>query len=733
MTEKEMMELLIKSCESNRGKYAPWWETDPDDKMHRYDWFSKEEICGVTECAAGCTVQALSAPAGSLGLPLFHLLVWAGFYDAAAAALERGMDASLPAAGRDGDRNDAQAGAGNGAQDGDRNDARDVAGVTPLMVAAFRGNLQMARLLLDNGAQADVCDAKGRSAWHFLAGCRIGGMANAYEIMRSGIDQREPIARLLSGDINARDHQGRTPLEVLLYGSNTNLSWALAGVYIEKGADVHGKDEAGDSLLLTAIRNDHITAALKLMEDKELINLPGGDGKTPLHLALERYRLELCMALLEHHADKNIQDAAGKTLRDIALEREDADYKQVFTTGRLKLSTLSRYTSNAFAGSSQDDRDKISMGLYLARRLIREVDTDDDEEMGMILSILYSALISDEKCQILDMLQEAGIDFLAPIHLGGSVECIRDHCLGGNYGVKVIRRLLEMGLDMDEAVIKGRTPAIIVASQQGRSMLFGKKDDYFEAAAQLFSCESMQQLDDRGTSALHEAVRNNHVDMLKVMLDKGADVNLTQDAPADAGNTPLHIACIYGRAEAARLLMERGADDTLQNVAGETPAHLAVMKKKFGGDLQAKERVGVLEALAHVDLERNDGRTPLMLLQYLDINSVMEVMPVLLEKGADAGHADAAGNTPLHVATQQNSYKGIVKELFRAGADVNAANADGALPLHFALKYGDQESSIFMIKKGADYNHADNRGVTPVQIAAEKGYETVLALMTDIG
>lgn len=713
MTEKEMTELLIRSGESNRGKYAPWWKTDPEDKMHRYDRFSEEEIRDVTACAAGCSTETLSAPAGSLGLPLFHLLVWSGFYDAAADALQRGVDASLPAVGRDG--------------------AQDVAGVTPLMTAAFRGNLQMARLLLENGAKADACDAKGRNAYHFLAGCRIGGMANAYEIMKSGLDQRQPIARLLTGDINARDDEGRTPLETLLYGSNTNFSWALAEAYIEKGADVQGKDEEGNSLLITAIRNNHTTAALKLMENRELVNLPGKDGKTPLHLALERYRLELCMALLEHHADKNIPDGEGRTPKDIALERGDADYRQLFTTGRLKLSTLSRYTSNAFAGFAPEERDKISMALYLARRLIREVDTDDDEEMGMILSILYSALMRDEGCQVLDMLREAGIDFLAPIHSGGSVECIRDHCLSGNYGVKVIRRFVEMGLDMDEAVIKGRTPANIVASQQARNMMSGGKDDYFEAAAQFFSCESMQQLDDRGTSALHEAVRNNHVDMLRVMLEKGADVNLTQDAPADAGNTPLHIAGIYGRAEAARLLLDAGADDTMQNVAGETPAHLAVMKKKFGGDLQARERVGVLEALEHVDLERNDGKTPLMLLQYLDINTIMEVMPVLLEKGADASHADAAGNTALHVAAQQHSYKGIVKELYRAGADISAVNAEGVMPLHLALRYGDQESAIFMIKKGADYNRADNRGVTPAQIAAEKGYETVLELMTDIG
>lgn len=37
-----------------------------------------------------------------------------------------------------------------------------------------------------------------------------------------------------------------------------------------------------------------------------------------------------------------------------------------------------------------------------------------------------------------------------------------------------------------------------------------------------------------------------------------------------------------------------------------------------------------------------------------------------------------------------------------------------------------------MIRKGADYNRPNNEGETPVQIAVEKGMDTVLELMTDI-
>ncbi|MCM1305591.1 MAG: ankyrin repeat domain-containing protein [Butyrivibrio sp.] len=707
MDYRELTESLIKYSDGNRGKCVPWWDADRENSMYRYNYLTEEEVHTITEAVERCSKEELSSSAGNTGLSLFHLLVWCGLYKGAESALRKGVDSSLSGTG-------------------------ECQGVTPLMAACFRGNEEMTKLLLRHGADSGLCDAKGRNVFHYLAGMRIGQMSNSFESQRGSMPRREAIAGLLSGDINARDREGNTPFEYMLKSNQTNFSWALAKVYIEKGAETHGQDEEGNSLLMTAVRNRHFTAALALMEDRELVNLPNQKGETPLHLAVSNYNLELAMALLDRKADKNLPDEKGRTPKEIALERNDEDYKQLFTTGRLKLNTLSRLTGNAFAGYSQEERDRLSPALYMAGKLIREVDTDDDEEMGYIVNILYSALLNDEKCQILDMLAEAGIDMTAPIHMGGSVECIRDHCLGGNYGVKVIRKLMELGVDMDEALLKGRTPANIVASLQPRNMMGRHKDTYFEEAARLFSRESMEQRDDRGTAAVHEAAARNHVDMLRVMIEKGVDVNLAQDEPGEAGNTPLHLACENGNGEAAALLISSGGDDTIRNVKGETPAHLAMKKRKFGGDMRSEERTAVLEALEHIDIPGNNGRTPLMMLPELDLNMQIDVLPVLLEKGADVNRADDGGNTPLLLTAQKRSYKGLIKELFRAGADVNAENREGNTALHGALRYGDQESAIFLIKKGADYNHANNAGVTPVQIAVEKGYDTVLELMTDI-
>lgn len=707
MNVQEMADLLRSANVGNREKTVPWWEKDADKSMYKYNRFTEEEKKGVAECVAVCPVEVLAGETGGTGVTLFHLLVMSGFYEEAAVALDRGVDVDVPGTGCCG-------------------------GLTPLMAACCRGNEKMVRLLLERGADASRCDGQGRNVYHYLAGAKIYNMSNASESRGKSMPQRKAIARLLGGDINARDAQGRTALEMMLQSENTRFSCMLAEVYIEKGADIFSVDEEGNSLLLTAVKNRHQTASLALMKEESLVNKPGSQGKTPLHMAVETYGRGLCIALLDRHGDRNAPDAEGKTPGELAQESFDGQIKQIFSPGGLKPNELGSLAGQIFFECREDETDALAIGLYLTEKLVREVDTDDDDEVKIVMELLQSALREDEECRALDAVARAGIDMTAPLYVGSRVECIRDHCLSAGFGVKVIRKLMELGVDMDEALQKGRTPANIVASHEVRKSFFGEKDNYEEEAARIFSRQSMEQVDDQGTTAIHQAVCYGHADMLRVMIEKGVDVNIAQDEPAEAGNTPLHVAAAWGREECAKLLMAAGADDTLQNVKGETPAHLLMRKRRYGGDMKVEERLAVLQALKHVDVASEDGSTPLLLLQKLDYSTRTEVLPVLLEKGVDVNHADNRGNTALHVANEYQCYKQITKELIRAGADVNAVNKDGDTPLHYVLRYGGQECAVFMIKKGADYNRANNAGVTPAQLAAEKGYDTVLGLMTDI-
>ena len=70
-----------------------------------------------------------------------------------------------------------------------------------------------------------------------------------------------------------------------------------------------------------------------------------------------------------------------------------------------------------------------------------------------------------------------------------------------------------------------------------------------------------------GRTALHHASMLNQTDVIKHLLDEGANMNI-QDRYKD---TPLHYTARLNRTEAARILIENGADVNLINEGYKTP------------------------------------------------------------------------------------------------------------------------------------------------------------------
>lgn len=73
---------------------------------------------------------------------------------------------------------------------------------------------------------------------------------------------------------------------------------------------------------------------------------------------------------------------------------------------------------------------------------------------------------------------------------------------------------------------------------------------------------------------LHDAIKNNNIEEVKLLLNYGANVN-TQDKNR---NTPLHSAVQSGHTEIVKLLLKKGANPLLKNKYGKTPKDLAKNK-----------------------------------------------------------------------------------------------------------------------------------------------------------
>jgi len=74
-------------------------------------------------------------------------------------------------------------------------------------------------------------------------------------------------------------------------------------------------------------------------------------------------------------------------------------------------------------------------------------------------------------------------------------------------------------------------------------------------------------------SALHRAVYNGDMQLARLLLARGADVN----ARTRVGQTPLHLAVLIDRPPLAELLLAAGADPNGATDQGITPLHCAVM------------------------------------------------------------------------------------------------------------------------------------------------------------
>ncbi|RKK66726.1 hypothetical protein BFJ69_g15146 [Fusarium oxysporum] len=184
---------------------------------------------------------------------------------------------------------------------------------------------------------------------------------------------------------------------------------------------------------------------------------------------------------------------------------------------------------------------------------------------------------------------------------------------------------------------------------------------------------------------LMAAVGKGHVEVVKLLLDKGADVNI----PDKDGWTPVFSASWNGYVEVVKLLLDKGADVNIPDKNGWTP-------------------VSAASANGHV-----------------------EVVKLLLDKGADVNIPDKNGWTPVSAASA-NRHVEVVKLLLDKGADVNIPTKDGRTPVSAASANGHAEVVKLLLDKGADVNIPTKDGRTPVYAASANGHVEVVKILLGI-
>jgi ankyrin repeat protein len=144
------------------------------------------------------------------------------------------------------------------------------------------------------------------------------------------------------------------------------------------------------------------------------------------------------------------------------------------------------------------------------------------------------------------------------------------------------------------------------------------------------------------------------------------------------------------------------------------------------------------------------GRTPLL---WAGACGMTAVGAGLLEAGAGIDLAMTRDRCSPLIEACRKGHMGVVKLLIARGADVNHRNRLGLTPLHFAclgvganiaLKKFDSGVIIpgsnalpelvgLLVESGADVNAATRDGFTPLMAAAQEGYLSIVRALLDAG
>ena len=214
----------------------------------------------------------------------------------------------------------------------------------------------------------------------------------------------------------------------------------------------------------------------------------------------------------------------------------------------------------------------------------------------------------------------------------------------------------------------------------------------------------------------------------KLLLQHGADTNgRNRD-----GNTALHLAVFLGHAETAELLLKNGADVNAKNGKGETPINLlqapwAVTRfvlRPFGIELeqeQVEAGKAKIRELLGVDAKLGAETLPKAQNNSTDLWSAaragdLKAIKYYIEEGGDVNALDkgfqlsAMSWSALHGQTE------AIQLLIENGAEVNIKSGDGATPLHSAAFFGRTDVVKLLLENGANPQARNNEGATPVDV-----------------
>ncbi len=221
-----------------------------------------------------------------------------------------------------------------------------------------------------------------------------------------------------------------------------------------------------------------------------------------------------------------------------------------------------------------------------------------------------------------------------------------------------------------------------------------------------------------------EAVKRGDVAIVADRLRRGMDVN----AGGDGSNvTALMWAVRLGHTEIVRLLLEHGADLNPDDGCGRTAMTYAVISSRTWEDYWHVPRPdpGPLQLLLAAGGQYR-------LYEAVLLNDV-ELARARLDEGADVNTGEGEYDGPMLKIAAELGYLDMVDLLLDRGANIESMDDLGQRPLLSAARYGRTEVVRRLLDRGADINADDWSGQTALSNAAIEDHHDTYDLLLSRG
>lgn len=545
-----------------------------------------------------------------------------------------------------------------------------------------------------------------------------------------------------STTVNAADEYGNTPLSTAIYNENLDMiklllnnkmdpntvtdeyygttlfMWAisrddneLAKLLIKKGANVNSLNYQNLSVLGYTQNTETIKFLLNNGLDP---NATDGNGNTPLMMGILLGDYSLIQLSLEKGTNLNVENNNSMDAFELAINIPNTEIVNILLLNGLdpnSIITSYEYSRPLIVWAFENN------DLTLVNTLIEKGAKLEGASFNTV-----DIVLQNNQMDILKIMIEKGINLDTPRAVINN-ESILLWALKNNQ-MDIAKLLIEKGAAIDKGAFNSRPLDYLVTN---------KLENLLQLAVEHgFDVNSF--IDSSSTETLISwSIANGKKDLLSFLLINGGDVNKVYKN----GWTALMMAAQRNDLEMVKLLLEKKADINMKNDEGRKASFYASSKEMkkllslnynsyiFSG-LGIIALLGILVSI--IKKIKSRKKIPTLEIENKKIKNIVK----LIKKNKNLNKKDEFGqNASFYILEEE--HKHLLETLVERGVDINAVNNEGNTPLLNALKNKNENIALELINLGADLNVSNNRDENALSLSVLGNYKTVIEVLLEKG